>query len=415
MPVGNALVALRELPGVAGAFAGRRGPRAADGGAGRWLTEVADWYAARCADARASVRADGRRAATVFLVGARRRLADTRGLPPPASRVRRQRRGGRQRVPPSRSCGSSRADGRVDERRAAPHDVTADDGAWDSARPRAGRRRSPGRSSSPASTRTTARYHGSPGVGDDRHGRGRRRAASRRPAGTSVPAARNRPRASPTRCGCRRTRRRSRRRSTRPSPAAWCSSTPGVYREQVTVTTPYITIRGEDRNRTIIDGGLRARERDPGDRGGRRRDREPHGAQPPAERLLLERGQRLPGVLRDRREQRRLRDLRLRLRYGQFDHSYASGSPDSGFYIGQCNPCDAVITDVERPTTCSGTRGRTPAGTSRSSTARGTTTRAGIVPNTLDSEPAAPQRGALIAGNHVYANGNRGAPMRSAE
>ena len=29
-----------------------------------------------------------------------------------------------------------------------------------------------------------------------------------------------------------------------------------------------------------------------------------------------------------------------------FDHSYASGSPDSGFYIGQCNPCHAVITDV---------------------------------------------------------------------
>ena len=29
---------------------------------------------------------------------------------------------------------------------------------------------------------------------------------------------------------------------------------PGVYREQVTVTTPYVTIRGEDRDRTIIDG-----------------------------------------------------------------------------------------------------------------------------------------------------------------
>ena len=29
---------------------------------------------------------------------------------------------------------------------------------------------------------------------------------------------------------------------------------PGVYDEQVTVTTPYITIRGENRNTTIIDG-----------------------------------------------------------------------------------------------------------------------------------------------------------------
>ncbi len=30
---------------------------------------------------------------------------------------------------------------------------------------------------------------------------------------------------------------------------------PGVYRESVTVTTPYLTIRGLDRSRTIVDGG----------------------------------------------------------------------------------------------------------------------------------------------------------------
>ena len=32
--------------------------------------------------------------------------------------------------------------------------------------------------------------------------------------------------------------------------------------------------------------------------------------------------------------------------YGQFDHSYASGHPDAGFYVGQCFPCHAVITEV---------------------------------------------------------------------
>ena len=31
---------------------------------------------------------------------------------------------------------------------------------------------------------------------------------------------------------------------------------------------------------------------------------------------------------------------------GQLDHSYGSGSPDAGFYIGQCYPCDAVVFDV---------------------------------------------------------------------
>src|SRR6266540_1745614 len=33
-------------------------------------------------------------------------------------------------------------------------------------------------------------------------------------------------------------------------------------------------------------------------------------------------------------------------RDGVFEQSYASGSPDAGFYIGQCNPCDAVIDGV---------------------------------------------------------------------
>lgn len=28
---------------------------------------------------------------------------------------------------------------------------------------------------------------------------------------------------------------------------------------------------------------------------------------------------------------------------GLFEHSFASGSPDAGFYIGQCDPCQAVI------------------------------------------------------------------------
>ena len=30
---------------------------------------------------------------------------------------------------------------------------------------------------------------------------------------------------------------------------------------------------------------------------------------------------------------------------GQFDHDYAAGQPDAGFYIGACHPCNAVITE----------------------------------------------------------------------
>jgi hypothetical protein len=50
----------------------------------------------------------------------------------------------------------------------------------------------------------------------------------------------------------------------------------------------------------------------------------------------------------------------------QFRHSYASGSPDSGFYIGQCDPCHAVITDVLAEHNALGFSGTTPAATSRS-------------------------------------------------
>ena len=45
---------------------------------------------------------------------------------------------------------------------------------------------------------------------------------------------------------------------------------------------------------------------------------------------------------------------------GLFEHSYGSGHPDSAFYIGQCNPCDAVHHRRRRPRrTCSATRAPT--------------------------------------------------------
>ncbi len=59
---------------------------------------------------------------------------------------------------------------------------------------------------------------------------------------------------------------------------------------------------------------------------------------------------------------------------GQLDHSYASGSGDAGFYIGQCYPCNAVMTTWSPSTTASDSRARTPAVRSTSSTRGSTTT-----------------------------------------
>ena len=63
--------------------------------------------------------------------------------------------------------------------------------------------------------------------------------------------------------------------------------------------------------------------------------------------------------------------------HGQFDHSYGGGSPDAGFYIGECFRCDAVIDTSSPRTTASATRARTPVATCTSSTrCSGTTARA---------------------------------------
>ena len=141
---------------------------------------------------------------------------------------------------------------------------------------------------------------------------------------------------------------------------------PGVYHEAVVVTTPYITIRGEDRNRSIIDG----------------RDELPNGihvieADGVAVENLTTRHFVLNGVQWTSVFGYRASYVTAHnngdygiyafdSQYGQFDHSYAGGSPDSGFYIGQCDPCHAVIIDSLAEHNAMGYSGRTPGATWRS-------------------------------------------------
>jgi plastocyanin len=185
---------------------------------------------------------------------------------------------------------------------------------------------------------------------------------------------------------------------------------PGIYEEQVTVTTPYITIRGEDRNRTIIDGGFQ--------RANGIQVIEADGVviQNMTARNELLNGFYWSGVHGfwgsyltaynngDYGIFAYASDL------GQFDHSFASGSPDSGFYIGQCDPCHAVITDVIATDNAAGFSGTNASGDLSVVNSEWYGNLAGIVPNTLDSELLAPQHDAVIAGNYVHDNGNPDAP-----
>src|SRR5262245_53264426 len=179
---------------------------------------------------------------------------------------------------------------------------------------------------------------------------------------------------------------------------------PGEYHEAVVVNSPKIVIRGVDRNTTILDGDLRL----------------DNGIHVFADGVAIEnmtaRRYATNGFFWDGVTGYRGSYLTAYNNgdygiysfasvSGQFDHSYASGSPDSSFYVGQCNPCKALITDVVAEYSqlgYSGTNGSDV--TIVNSIFRNN--RIGIVPNSQDVEELPPVEDNTIVGNLVYSNSN---------
>jgi plastocyanin len=183
---------------------------------------------------------------------------------------------------------------------------------------------------------------------------------------------------------------------------------PGVYREEVKVTIPSLVIRGTDRNRVVVDGEFRR----------------PNAISVTADGVAVENltvrnavanglfwtgvtGYRASYVTASANDDYGI--YAFGSRDGVFEHSYASGSPDAGFYIGQCNPCDAVIDEVVSEGNALGYSGTN---ASDLDIVRSVFRRnwAGIVPNTGDYELLPPFRDVRIVGNLVQGNGNRDAP-----
>ncbi|CAN5414574.1 hypothetical protein BH09ACT4_BH09ACT4_11010 [soil metagenome] len=142
----------------------------------------------------------------------------------------------------------------------------------------------------------------------------------------------------------------------------------GTYQEQLLVDKADVTIRGEDRNRTVIDGGgirpygivaiaggVRIENltvtgatfygvlvtglhdgdgpADPGEDGYTGWDPQSF---PPLQRFLIDHvtayNNGLYGI------------YAFNSQHGVIRDSYASGSADSGFYVGQCEDCDILVT-----------------------------------------------------------------------
>jgi hypothetical protein len=110
-------------------------------------------------------------------------------------------------------------------------------------------------------------------------------------------------------------------------------------------------------------------------------------------------------------------------RHGRFEHSYASGHTDSGFYIGESNPSNAVITDVVAEHNAIGYSGTNTGGCLTLKDSVWRHNKAGIVPNSLVTGAGgtgpddyagatAPQTAMRIEGNEVVSNSNAGAPTR---
>jgi plastocyanin len=185
---------------------------------------------------------------------------------------------------------------------------------------------------------------------------------------------------------------------------------PGVYKEAVTVTTKRIVIRGVDRKRTILDGEFT-----------RENGVKVVGADGVAIENLTARNFQKNGFFWTDVSGYRGSYLTA-YRNGDYgiyafnsvrgllDQSYAAGSPDAGFYIGQCNPCDAVIEQVTSEWNGLGFSGTNAGGNLVIVDSTWRRNRVGIVPNSLDSEANPPQHEATIAGNTVYSNNNAQTP-----
>jgi hypothetical protein len=187
---------------------------------------------------------------------------------------------------------------------------------------------------------------------------------------------------------------------------------PGVYHEAVTVCNAGVTIRGEDRNTTILDGQSKLA----------------NGVVVLADNVVIENmtahnyvgnGFYWTGQNGYRGSYLTAYDNGIYGIYafgsthGEFNDSYASGNPDSGFYIGQCFPCDAIITRVHSEWNGLGYSGTNAGGNLVLENSEWDMNSAGIVPNTLDSEGLPPQRGAAIINNYAHNNGNEKAPYRT--
>lgn len=212
---------------------------------------------------------------------------------------------------------------------------------------------------------------------------------------------------------------------------------PGVYEEQVLVDTPGVTVRGLDRNETVIDGG--------GVRSygivavadgvsvenltvtgatfygvlvtGLHDENGPtaHGVDgyatldperfPPVERFSIDHvtayNNGLYGL------------YAFDARHGVIRDSYASGSADSGIYVGQCEQCDILVTGNVAENNAVGFENANASDSVWVVGNRFSGNRVGMTLLSNYQEAFVPQRGNVVAGNLVSRNASPESPAQA--
>ena len=185
---------------------------------------------------------------------------------------------------------------------------------------------------------------------------------------------------------------------------------PGVYHEAVVVTTDRLVIRGLDRNKVILDGKYQL------ENGIKIIDANGVTVENMTARKYERNGFFWTGAKGYRGSYlttTRTGDYGI---YafdsvdGWFDHDYGAGSPDAGFYIGQCYPCNAMITQSISEYNGLGYSGTNAGGNLVITNSLWRFNRAGIVPNSGDGEANPPEKETTVIGNVVYDNNNGQTP-----
>lgn len=212
---------------------------------------------------------------------------------------------------------------------------------------------------------------------------------------------------------------------------------PGTYRESVAVKQAGVVLRGAERNAVIIDGEVR------------RANGIVVTAPGVAVENLTVRNHTLNGVLvtgmsdeaggvaRGSTGYRRLdtgkfpplKGFRVShvtasnnalygiyafdAQHGVIEHNYASGSADSGIYVGQCKPCHIVVRDNVAERNAVGYEGANASTEMYVLRNRFVANRVGLTSNSDYQEALVPQENAVIMGNLIAGNAEPNSPAQA--